>query len=176
MKKNRLLRVILMFVFAVVALWYWRRDNSKTLVSTHREPAPIASLDDEAAAYAIPGELVVDFRDDEPHERIAALGRKLGVTFTPASREEVDVNEIYTVDSGNSEQLLAELRANPDVEAADFEFTYGLPEDALDVADEALPSRDDVTLHKDFPNDPRFKDQWHLQQIHMMDTWKRGAG
>ena len=37
-------------------------------------------------------------------------------------------------------------------------------------------TRDDVTLHKDFPNDPRFKDQWHLQQIHMMDTWKAAQG
>jgi serine protease len=174
-KKNRLLRVLLMFLLAVAAIWYWRRDNEKS-VSTHEDPAPITALDDEAAAYAIPGELVVDFRDDEPHDRIAALGAKLGVTFTPASPTEVDVDEIYTVDSGNATALLAELRANPDVEAADFEFTYGLPEDALDVADEALPARDDVTQHKDFPNDPRFKDQWHLQQIHMMDTWKAAQG
>jgi len=174
-KKNRLLRVILMFVLAVVALWYWRRDNEKT-VSTHEDPAPIATLDDEAAAYAVPGELVVDFRDDESHDKIAALGKKLGVTFTPASPSEVDVDEIYTVDTGEAAKVLAELRANPDVEAADFEFTYGLPEDALDSNDEALPAREDVTLHKDFPNDPRFKDQWHLQQIHMMDTWKAAQG
>ena len=175
MKKNRVLRVVLMFVLAVVALWYWRRDNEKTL-SRHDEPAPVAALDDEAAAYAIPGELVVDFRDDEPHGKIAELGKKLGVTFTPASKEEVDADEIYTVDTGEAEKVLAELRANPDVEAADFEFTYGLPEDALDAADEAIPDKDDVTQHKDFPNDPRFKDQWHLQQIHMMQTWKAAQG
>ena len=175
MKKNRLLRTILMFVLAVVAIWYWRRDNNQA-VSTHEDPTPVAALDDEAAAYAVPGELVVDFRDDEPHDRIAALGQKLGVTFTPASKEEVDADEIYTVESGDSTALLAKLRANPDVEAADFEFTYGLPEDALDANDEALPAREDVTLHKDFPNDPRFKDQWHLQQIHMMETWKAAQG
>ena len=46
MKKNRLLRMILMFVLAVVAIWYWRRDNEKS-VSTHREPAPVSVLDDE---------------------------------------------------------------------------------------------------------------------------------
>src|SRR5207248_1415931 len=119
-KSGRILRMILMFVLAVIAIWYWRRDNEKT-VSTHEDPAPIATLDDEAAAYAIPGELVVDFRDDEPHDRIAALGARLGVTFTPASREEVDADEIYTVDAGDAEHLLAELRANPDVEAADYE-------------------------------------------------------
>jgi serine protease len=174
-KKNRLLRVVLMFVLAVVALWYWRRDNQQ-MTSNHPDPAPITALDAQSAAYAVPGELVVDFRDDEPHDRIASLGRTLGVTFTPASKEEVDVDEIYTVDSANPTQLLATLRTNPDVEAADFEFVYGIPEDALDATDEAIPSDDDVTQHKDFPNDPRFKDQWHLQQIHMMDTWKAAQG
>lgn len=175
MKKNRAVRVILMFILAVVALWYWRRDNEKA-VSNHQDPAPVTQLDDEGAAWAVPGELVVDFRDDEPHAKIAALGKKLGVTFTPASKEEVDVDEIYTVEAPDTTQLLAELRANPDVEAADYEFTYSIPEDALDAGDEAIPARDDVTLHKDFPNDPRFKDQWHLQQIHMMDTWKAAQG
>ena len=175
MKKNRLVRVILLFVLAVAAILWWKRDNQQA-VSNKDEPTPVAQLDDEAAAYAIPGELVVDFRDDEPHDAIAALGKKLGVTFTPASRTEVDADEIYTVDTGNGAALLAELRANPDVEAADFEFTYGLPEDALDANDEALPAREDVTLHKDFPNDPRFKYQWHLQQIHMTDTWKAAQG
>jgi serine protease len=174
-KKNRALRTILLFLLVAAAIWFWKRDHQQT-VSNHQEPAPVASLDDEAAAYAVPGELVVDFRDDEPHDKIAALGKKLGVTFTPASPSEVDVDEIYTVDTGDADRVLAELRANPDVEAADFEFVYGLPEDALDADDEGLPVREDVTLHKNFPNDPRFKDQWHLQQIHMMDTWKAAQG
>src|SRR6478672_11367261 len=114
MKNGRLVRVILLFVLAVAAILWWKRDNNQA-VSTHQDPTPVAQLDDEAAAYAIPGELVVDFRDDEPHDAIAALGKKLGVTFTPASQEEVDADEIYTVDTGDAEHVLAELRANPDV-------------------------------------------------------------
>lgn len=175
MKKNRILRLLMLVALVALALWYWRRDQEQTR-SNHGPAAPVAALDDESRSFVIPGELVVDFRDDEPHAKIAALGKKLGVTFTPAAASEVDADEIYTVDSGDAEHLLAELRANPDVEAADFEFVYGLPEDALDAEDEALPARDDVTQHKDFPNDPRFKEQWHLQQIHMMDTWKAAQG
>ena len=98
------------------------------------------------------------------------------MTFTPP-RDRWSTSTRFTPSTpATPPALLAELRANPDVEAADFEFTYGLPEDALDANDEALPARDDVTLHKDFPNDPRFKDKWHLQQIHMMDTWKAAQG
>ena len=93
----------------------------------------------------MPGELVVDFRDDESHERIAQLGKQLGVTFTPAAKSEVDADEIYTVETRDPAGLLATLRADSDVEAADFEFTYGLPEDALDANDEALPAKEEWT-------------------------------
>ncbi|MDB4964375.1 MAG: peptidase and in kexin sedolisin [Myxococcales bacterium] len=176
MKKNRALRTILLFALIGFAIaWYFKRDREQ-LVSNHQEPAPIAALDDEASGYAIAGQIVVDFKDDESHERIAQLGQSLGVTFKPASSSYVDADEIYTVDSGDGERLLALLRANPDVEAADFEFTYGLPEDALASDDEGIVDQDNPALHKDFPNDPRFNQQWHLQQIHMMETWKAAQG
>jgi len=175
-KKNRALRIILLFAILGFALAWWLRRGREEAVSNHQNPAPIAALDDEGALYAIPGELVVDFRDDEPHERIAALGKKLGVTFRPASSSFYDTDEIYTVDTGDGERVLRQLRADPDVEAADFEFVYSLPEDSLAPEDEGLPSDDNPVLHKDFPNDPRFKDQWHLAQIHMMDTWKAAQG
>ena len=85
---------------------------------------------DEEDDY-IPGELVVDFRDDESHCRIAELGKQYGVTFTPAS-DYVHTDDSYTVESGDPTALLAELRANPDVEAADFETLYRVPEDRLE--------------------------------------------
>jgi serine protease len=174
-KNPRPLRTFILFILVALAIAWWvRRDRDKQL-ATHQEPAPVATLDDESAAQAIPGELVVDFRDDESPSKVAELGKKLGVTFKPASSY-VSTDEMYTVDTGDAEHVLAELRANPDVEGADFEFVYGLPEDALDVADEALPAAPVEPQHAGFPNDPRFKDQWHLQQIHMLDTWKAAQG
>ena len=68
----------------------------------------MATLDDESAAEAVPGELVVDFRDDESRDQVAALGRQLGVTFRPASSL-VDTDEIYTVDSGDTEGRSLEM-------------------------------------------------------------------
>lgn len=177
LKKTRTTRlVVILLLLGLALVWRSRRGRDQALLANHDEPAPVATLDDEGRANAIPGELVVDFRDDEPHERIAALGKQLGVTFTPAAKSEVDADEIYTVETGDAANLLATLRANSDVEAADFEFTYGLPEDALDSADEGIADGDNVALHKDFPNDPRYNEQWHLQQIHMIDTWKAAQG
>jgi serine protease len=158
-----------------LALAWWFQRGREQAVSNH-EAAPLATaLDDDEAADAIPGELVVDFRAHETREQVAALGNRLGVTFVPASPF-ADEDEVYTVDSGDPERLLATLRGEADVEAADFQVVYGLPEDALDSNDEALPSDESPVLHKDFPNDPRFKDQWHLQQIHMTQTWKAAQG
>jgi serine protease len=175
LKKNRALRTIAAVALIAVAIGWWIRRDREQWLDQHEAPAPVATLDDEGAVNAIPGELVVDFRDDDSPERIAALGHKLGVVFHPASSY-TPIDEVYTVESGDAESLLAALRAEPDVEAADFEFVYGLPEDALPAEDEAIADQDNPVLHKDFPNDPRFKDQWHLQQIHMMETWKAAQG
>ena len=100
------------------------------IATTRSDAAAHAGVDEDADNY-IAGEVVVDFRDDESHSRIAELGRKLGVTFTPAS-DYVDTDEIYTAESGDPAALIAALRDNPDVEAADFETLYRLPEDQFD--------------------------------------------
>jgi hypothetical protein len=158
----------LALVGAGLGLVYRRGHEATSLSTTHEPPATLATLGDDTDD-AIPDELVVDFRDDESHERIAELGRRLGVSFAPASSY-VDVDEIYTVATGDPERLLAALRAEPDVEAADFEILYRLPEEALE-ADEGLPVDQKVDVsHKDFPNDPKYKYQWHLHQVHAKET------
>jgi serine protease len=120
--------------------------------------------------------LAVDFRDDKDPASIARLGKELGVVFRPASSQ-VDVDEIYTVESADPERLRKALEARADVEAADYEISYGLPEDSmiLDASDEGLPADADAQ-ERGFPNDPKYKYQWHLQQIHVADTWKAAQG
>jgi serine protease len=174
--KKRAVRILVTFAMLGFALaWLFARGR-ETALTTHEEPTPVATLDEETAAETVVGELVVDFRDDEPHEQIAQLGRQLGVEFHPASSQ-VDVDEIYTVETGEPEQLLATLRTLPDVEAADFEFIYRIPEDSLSFDDEeGLPARDGDDLDKGFPNDPLYKYQWHLEQIHAKQTWKAAQG
>src|SRR5262249_20640585 len=118
--------------------------------------------------------LAVDFRDNMDHGAIAKLGKELGVSFRPASSL-YDTDEIYLVDTDQPERVLGALNGRAAVEAAAYEVTYGLPEDALRIEDEGLVS-DATPQTKGFPNDPKYKYQWHLQQIHVADTWKAAQG
>jgi serine protease len=168
-------------VVAVVGagvLWLQERGREATHEeSTHSNPPLVDTLSDDEADDVVLGEVVVDFRDDESHAKIVELGKQLGVVFSPAS-DYVDTDEIYTAETGDPAGLIKALRANPDVEAADFEAIYRLPEDSL--AEDAMTSGDDASDigpdHKDFPNDPKYKLQWHLQQIHAKETWKSAQG
>jgi serine protease len=177
--RKRALRILLTLALVGFAVaWLYQRGREATVgADTHEDVAPVAALDDDSYAEAIPGELVVEFKDGESRAQIDALGRKLGVEFVPASAYS-DVDEVYTVDTLDAEHVLAELRADgADVEAADYQFVYGLPEDALAMDEEALPTPDRVDpTEKGFPNDPKFKYQWHMDQIHAKDAWKQAQG
>src|SRR5581483_7509428 len=178
-KRKRALRIVVTFALVgFAAAWLYSRGREATDNSNaHEDATPVATLDDDNAADVIPGELVVEFKDGESRDQIAALGAKLGVTFEPASSY-ADRDEVYTVDTSDAEHVLAELRADTaDVEAADYQFVYGLPEDALAAEDEAVPTPERVDpTEKGFPNDPKFKFQWHMDQIHAKDTWKNAQG
>src|SRR5438094_981746 len=106
MKFGRALRIVILFALIGFAFAWWMRRDREAALSNHPNPVPVATLDDESAAYAIPGELVVDFRDDESADKIAALGKRLGVRFRAASSY-TPTNEVYTVDTGDAEHVLA---------------------------------------------------------------------
>jgi serine protease len=173
-KKSRAVRILLIFAILGFALAWWFSRNREE-ATTHQEPAPLATLDDVSSDDYVPGELVVDFRDDEPADRIAALAKQLGVHFSAVS-DETAVDKIYTVDTGDA-GVLAALRSNPDVEAADFELLYSIPEDVMAAEEEGLPAQQEIDpSHKDFPNDPKYKYQWHLDQVHAKQAWKTSQG
>jgi serine protease len=173
-KKSRAVRILLVFALLGFALAWWVTRNRDS-VTTHDEPAPLATLDDVSSDEYVADELVVDFRDDEPADRIEALAKQYGVHFQAVS-DETAVDKIFTVDTGDA-GILAALRANPDVEAADFELLYSIPEDVLAAEEEGLPANQEIDpSHKDFPNDPKYKYQWHLEQIHAKQAWKGSQG
>jgi serine protease len=151
----------------------------------HRYGGAHAALGDYAdaqpgfdASAAPAGEVVVDFDDDVGDDYVRAVGERLGLRLRPESRfTSSDRIYIATVDPAQEAAELSALRADPRVEAAEENLRFGVPEDALPAAEEAIP--DDARAHRGpggFPNDPRYDEQWHMEQIHMPATWKTAAG
>jgi len=169
-KKSRNLYLVVLALIAVGIWWFLKNRAASPSVADNR--AEVTSPEDSSPPNR---RVVVDFIDNEDHRRIAALGRKLGVTFAPSSSQ-FDVDEIYLADAGDetaAAKLLAILRARDDVEAADYDVDYAIPEEAM--ADE-VDAEDVDTTERGFPNDPRFAHQWHLDQIHVKEAWKLSQG
>lgn len=127
---------------------------------------------------AITGEIVVDFADNTSYSTIAELGKKLSIRFTPeSSYSSVDKLYIGTYYGTDEEGVINTLRHNSNVEAADEDMLYTIPEHNL--SNEGIRAENPSTLGE-FPNDPLFKDQWHMRQIHLPTNWgdsvKDGAG
>jgi serine protease len=104
----------------------------------------------------IPGQIVVDFRDDVGASDIqSVLTAGLGLTFVPTALEAQTRIQIATVPAGLTGLVLARLNADPRVEYA-----------------EPL-----ARVHALFtPDDPLFKDQWHLPRVGAPTAWHYSTG
>lgn len=117
---------------------------------TAGEAARLVTADD------IPGQIVVDFRDDAPEADIRSLlVDSLGLTFAPTPLEAMTRIEIASVPAALTGSVLARLNADPRVEYAE-------------------PLARVQAYHT--PNDPLFKDQWHLNKIGAPDSWHYSTG
>jgi len=118
------------------------------------KPAPVAP--DEV--WDVPGEIVVDLRDDATQADITSLAQKYGAAFD-GPEPAANTGRILTIKTAPTlvQTLLARLRADPFVEAAE-------------------PQR----LFRAFwkPNDPRYHEQWNFRRINMEQAWDvtRGKG
>lgn len=142
------------------------------------------------------GALVLDLDDDASDEAWAhardAIAR--GVAPLPFvvddnPRTELgelvsDEAELYRVNVPASERddVLRELSALAETEATEVERTWSLPRGEGFVAftpseGEASASDADAADREGFtPNDPYFRNQWHMDQIGMRRAWERGCG
>ncbi len=114
-----------------------------------------ADLPDDLAAH-VPGRVVVDFKDGTTKAQFDAWEKDWGVDLELADQEE-GVDSAITVGSyaGDIDQLLATVRANPNVEVAEPMMTF----------------------HASFtPNDPDYGKQWNLAAINMPKAWERSHG
>lgn len=161
-----------------------------TAMGCGKVPAQESSHAQVPAEVAGPGdaldELVVDLDDHLSDDAVAALEERYGASFLPVSSY-VQHDRLYRVRVGGGgekgpllQRLLSALRRDPAVEAADVSLLYRLPETApgalTTAADEGLPvgPKDDGGVT--FPNDPKYRYQWHMDQLHMPRAWSLAQG
>ncbi len=108
---------------------------------------------EELTVESLPGELVVDLKDDLSDAEVASLFSSLGVGFTRSALEAQTRTEIaHTADP---QALAARLSGDPRVEGVE----------ALGIV-KALYT----------PDDPMLKDQWHLTRVGAEKAWNFGIG
>jgi len=163
--------------------------------------APMGSLDELSLRAAIAGnqalpELAVDLDDRVDDTTVRLLARRYGARFV-AESSFTSRDRIYRVSVGSGEDapkklfsLLQLLRRDPLVEAADLQVLFHIPETApgsltanepirsLPRVAEVEPAKKQDSRPRLQPNDPKYRYQWHLDQIRMPEAWmlSRGQG
>jgi serine protease len=141
--------------------------------------APQATAEDLGDA---PGtRLVVDYRDDISSSALAAKGYVEIPVSDYSARD-----RLYDIDFPTIAEAVAaraKLANDPDVESVDFETTWSLTPDeaSATLAGGSMEVECAGGNSADRPvapqvNDPCFKYQWHLRQIHAPEAWALGTG
>lgn len=110
------------------------------------------------------GEIVIDLKDDITDGQIKALQQTYGIKMdynSPFSRKCRLM--ISNVDENNLDNLIKQLSRDPAVESAEPNYVYQML---------ALP-RDEKP---NYPNDPLYKYQWHMEKIKVRGAWKYSTG
>jgi serine protease len=128
------------------------------LCSAERGPAnraPTSAGDVGAASEQVPGAIVVDFRDGTSKESFDAWEKEWGIDleFNSIEGEESGITIATGVDRVDA--VLARVRQNPEVEAAEPLYLYEM---------------------SFVPNDPDYPKQWNLKLIDAEAAWDRSRG
>jgi serine protease len=114
--------------------------------------APAGAL----AGWTFPGRIEVDAKDSLTPTQLQALSARYGLSFRYNSAVgAVDKLLIADVPPGQEAALVARLRKDPLVEAADLGARYAINK---------------------VPNDPRYPEQWNMRMIGAEKAWDTTAG
>ena len=118
-----------------------------------KDAVPLSKL---TADDFVADELVVDFKDGITKARYDELEKQWGLDLEFNSVEGAeDGITLGHVDPAQREALAARIAKDPNVEAVEPLFRYKA---------------------SFVPNDPRFKEQWNFQMIHVQDAWEKSQG
>lgn len=164
-KKTRSNILWLLVILVVIVVWFLMRP------APDGDPAVTATEREAAMAFADPDDILVDFHDDVSAEEIARIEHATGIDLVLVSDQSKD-ERFYRahVAAADRDRILAALAKEPAVDIAEPDAHVSV----APLAPTAAPDPD--TAYKDFPNDPKYKYQWHLRQIRMPDAWKLADG
>jgi serine protease len=117
-----------------------------------RDAFPSAS-----AADYVPGQVVIDVKDDLSDSEIEQLGKDMGVSIrdnSPGVKDDGNI-ELADVDPSQVAGLIARLKADPRVEGAEMNETA-----------QAYWT----------PNDPKYEEQWHMKRAGAEQAWDYACG
>jgi len=122
------------------------------------DPTQAPTFEPSVASDEVPGEILVDERDDVSAADEADLARIAGTSLRPASSlsEATDKYEVGFVAPSDEDRVLDALRADPRVENAE----------PMAIYEEAF-----------VPNDPMYAEkQWHLKRVGAERAWDYACG
>lgn len=115
----------------------------------------------------VEGELVIDLKDELTSSDLRAFATEHDLTLRFSSEPgRLHNSTIATVSEADMPEVLARLQTDPRVETADPNYLYQLTQ----MPAEAAPAEDE------FPNDPRFNEQWHMKMINVQQAWPLSVG
>ncbi len=162
---------LLLLVAVLVAYWYLRsNEDERNQSAVADRDAPAAGLDVDALG-ADPDDILVDLVDSADADTVAAIESEFGIDLELVSDQAAD-EQLYRahVAPERRDQLVAALEARSDVEIAE-------PDAHVFLAPmEAVTAPDVDGAWADFPNDPMYKFQWHMDQIRMPQAWPLADG
>ena len=170
-KRGRLSVVCACFL-AVVAMMLANYRAERTGLSEPRPSSELYTLTDPDGVGKRPpgvervvGEVYIDLIDELDSDQLAHLSQEWGVELRFSSDFGKRYNTlIATLSESQMPEFLKQLENDQRVESCDPNYVYRLTGMPVEVAD------------GDYPNDPRFNEQWHMKMIDVQGAWPTSTG
>ncbi|HLK55546.1 MAG TPA: S8 family peptidase [Chthonomonadaceae bacterium] len=167
----RWIAVCLLAMAAVPLFWPSGTSSDKA------EPAVAEDAADTAWIHA--GEIDIQFREGTDASVLTALSQKVGAQIDwngDFSATETEDAHLTVPTGGDADAILATLRADSHVEAADFAHVYQEPQDEITKTPDTLLATTQDNSNRWKPNDPRYNEQWNFRMVKAEEAWEVTKG